>query len=127
LEYKERKYTSEYVFFTDSCIYKDYEDSVFNSGRYYNGFMEYFFNPLNLISEIVRYKNTLHFLTTTNDYHIVGYNDCMGYKCFVYINKTNSSIVQIIKYYNDLNYGDTFDRVIYKNDSSTSIIPPAEI
>jgi hypothetical protein len=127
LEYEAQKYTSEYVFFTDSCVYKDYEDSVFNSQRYYNGFMEYFFNPLNLISDVMRYKNTLHFFNTTNDYHIVGYNDCIGNKYFVYVNKSDFSIFQIVRYYNDLNYGDTFDKIIYKNDSCISLIPPIEI
>jgi hypothetical protein len=119
------KYVSQYLFSKDSCRYKDYDDSVFYSKAFYNGFMEYFFNPMNILFEIAKYKNTLHFLTTNDKFHIIGYNDSTGNKYFVYIDKKNLTIFQIVKFYSDWSYGDTFDRVIYEYNLDTAI--PADI
>jgi hypothetical protein len=117
INYNGTPYTAQYKFDNDkdSCAYNEYGDSKIKKKSYGNIF-EYFSDPINILYNIFSNKPSLHLVTSLDPkYYILGFNDKLNNKYYVYINTKTHLIEQLCKLFYDENYGNSYEKIIFEN------------
>ncbi|PCI93400.1 MAG: hypothetical protein COB15_16495 [Flavobacteriales bacterium] len=115
LIYNGKAYNSTMVFIGDSCSYNDFGEKEIKKVSLNGNEFSYFYLPINVVNIIKENRSSLHFINVDDEYYSLGFNNLLGNKFYITVDKNTQLISKITQLkYDDL-YGDTYQEILYAN------------